>query len=208
MSHDNQHSHEHDRPIQEYDSGKLERDAHLAAKINLLSGVAKTALGFIASSPVLVTDGVHDFGDADTYREDANGIAETDPVLKAKRKIRAATKLGSYAVAGTIAETIVDQTVMHAPIPIISLTGGVASLVLNQWVHKRFSHHTHEDADEVKGHARIDLVASGVTIGASALAFAWTPFLLIGSVVHIGLYSWQGLKTYKKFKDQARGIPA
>jgi len=208
MSHDNQHSHEHDRPIQEYDSGKLERDAHLAAKINLLSGVAKTALGFIALSPVLVTDGVHDFGDADTYREDANGIAETDPVLKAKRKIRAATKLGGYAVAGTIAETIVDQTLKYAPLPLFSLVGGVGSFILNQWVHKRFSHHTHEDADEVKGHARIDLYASGVTIGASALAFAWTPFLLVGSIVHIGLYSWQGLKTYKKFKDQARGIPA
>ena len=207
MPHDHQHRHEHDEHIHEHAPDKLEHDARLASRINIVSGIAKTALGFLALSPVLVTDGVHDFGDADTYREDANGIAETDPVLKAKRKIRAGVKLGSYAVLGTVAETIVDQSINHAPLPFISLVGGIGSFALNLWVHKRFAHHDHEDADEVKGHARVDLFASGVTIGASALAIAWTPFLLIGSLAHIGLYSWQGLKTYRKFKDQARGEP-
>jgi Co/Zn/Cd efflux system component len=195
-THEN-HNHKHESNEQ------LIHDARVAARINLASGFAKTALGFISQSPVLVTDGVHDFGDYDTYKEDARGISEIEPSKKAKRKIRAAFKLGGYAIVGTVVEKITESNVHLSPLPWLSLAGGIGSFTLNWYVHKRFADHDHEDAEEVRGHARTDLTSSAITVGSSALAFVWTPLLFAGSLTHIGLYGRQAYKTYSKFKHQA-----
>lgn len=195
----------HEYTPHEHDHSELVRDSKLAARLNLATGVGKTILGLFALSPVLITDGAHDFGDYDTYISDAKAIEESDPQKKAQRKIRAGFKLGSYAVAGTLLETLVEQSVEYSPIPLLSLLGGVGSLAFNTVIHRRFSHHTHHEAEEVQGHGRADLVGSAVTIGASVASFVWLPALFAGSLAHIGIYSFQAVKTYRKFKNQAHG---
>lgn len=194
MSHEH---HEHDHHC--IDSAKLQSDAKHAAHINIGAGIIKTALGIFARSPVLVTDGVHDFGDADTYRSDGAAIAESDATKKSERKIKAANKLGGYAIAGTGLE-LASELLWKRPVyPGLSLAGGILSLGINYYVHRRFAHHDHDDADQIKGHARTDLWTSLATIGSSAAAFAWPPAMLIGSIAHVGLFVNQSRKVRKKY---------